>query len=90
MARSRTGTFADADLFQQAGRVGRTELFVAAAGKFHGELTAIDLQRLWLQHVLLGFRALGVNYSSPSGAGISAVTINEVLYGPIIGVSFRF
>ncbi len=39
---------------------------------------------------LLGFRALGVNYSSPSGAGINAVTINEILYGPIIGVSFRF
>jgi hypothetical protein len=39
---------------------------------------------------LLGFRALGVNYSSPSGAGINAVSINEVLYGPIIGVSFRF
>jgi len=37
---------------------------------------------------LLGFRALGVNYSAPgsaTGAGIS-----EVLYGPIIGVSFRF
>jgi len=39
---------------------------------------------------LLGFRALGVNYASPSGAGINAVGINEVLYGPIIGVSFRF
>ena len=39
---------------------------------------------------LLGFRALGVNYSSPSGAGVDAVSINEVLYGPIIGVSFRF
>ncbi len=39
---------------------------------------------------LLGFRALGVNYSSPSGAGINAVGINEILYGPIIGVSFRF
>ncbi len=39
---------------------------------------------------LLGFRALGVNYSSPSGAGASAVGINEILYGPLIGVSFRF
>jgi len=35
---------------------------------------------------LLGFRALGVNYSAPSGG----VGINEVLYGPIIGASFRF
>jgi hypothetical protein len=35
---------------------------------------------------LLGFRALAVNYSSPSGG----VGINEVLYGPIIGASFRF
>jgi len=37
---------------------------------------------------LLGFRALAVNYSS--GSGINAIAINEVLYGPIIGVSFRF
>ncbi len=37
---------------------------------------------------LLGFRALGVNYSSGSGA--DTVGINEVLYGPIIGVSYRF
>jgi hypothetical protein len=35
---------------------------------------------------ILGFRALGVNYSSVSGTS----GINEVLYGPIIGVSFRF
>lgn len=37
---------------------------------------------------LLGFRALGVNYSS--GSGVDAVGINETLYGPIIGLSFRF
>jgi hypothetical protein len=37
---------------------------------------------------LLGFRALGVNYSSNSGS--DAVGINETLYGPIIGVSYRF
>ena len=37
---------------------------------------------------VLGFRALGVNYSSPSS--IDSAGINEVLYGPIIGVSFRF
>src|SRR6185312_6559608 len=37
---------------------------------------------------LLGFRALGVNYSS--GSGLNAVGINETLYGPIIGVSYRF
>jgi hypothetical protein len=37
---------------------------------------------------LLGFRALGVNYSS--GSGLDAVGINETLYGPIIGVSYRF
>lgn len=37
---------------------------------------------------LLGFRALGVNYSS--GSGPDGVGINETLYGPIIGVSYRF
>jgi hypothetical protein len=37
---------------------------------------------------LIGFRALGVNYSS--GSGVDTLAINEVLYGPIIGVSFRF
>jgi hypothetical protein len=37
---------------------------------------------------LIGFRALGVDYSS--GSGIDSVGFNEVLYGPIIGVSFRF
>ena len=31
-----------------------------------------------------GFRALGVNYTSPGGGGVG---INEVLYGPIIGAS---
>lgn len=36
----------------------------------------------------IGFRALGVNYSS--GSGPDAVGINEILYGPIIGASFRF
>lgn len=36
----------------------------------------------------IGFRALGVNYGS--GAGPDAVGINETLYGPIIGASFRF
>lgn len=36
---------------------------------------------------LLGFRALAVNYSPPGGGGVG---INEVLYGPIIGASFRF
>jgi hypothetical protein len=37
---------------------------------------------------LLDFRALGVNYSS--GSGLDTVGINEMLYGPIIGVSYRF
>jgi hypothetical protein len=37
---------------------------------------------------VLGFRAIGVNYSS--GSGVDTVGINEVLYGPIIGASFRF
>jgi hypothetical protein len=37
---------------------------------------------------VVGFRALGVNYSS--GSGVDTVGINEVLYGPIIGASFRF
>ncbi|WIM14105.1 hypothetical protein [Enhydrobacter sp.] len=36
----------------------------------------------------IGFRALGVNYGS--GGGPDAVGINETLYGPIIGASFRF
>jgi hypothetical protein len=34
------------------------------------------------------FRALSVNYSS--GSGPDAVGINETLYGPVIGVSYRF
>ncbi len=37
---------------------------------------------------MLGFRALGVNYSS--GWGDDAVGIDEILYGPILGASFRF
>lgn len=37
---------------------------------------------------MVGFRALSVNYSS--GWGDEATAINEVMYGPIIGVSFRF
>lgn len=38
---------------------------------------------------LLGFRALGVNYTAASG-GADAMAINETLYGPVIGVSYRF
>jgi hypothetical protein len=37
---------------------------------------------------LLGFRALAVNYSQGSGA--DTFSMNQILYGPIIGVSFRF
>jgi hypothetical protein len=37
---------------------------------------------------VVGFRALGVNYSH--GFGSDTFGINEVLYGPIIGASFRF
>jgi hypothetical protein len=37
---------------------------------------------------VIGFRALGVNYTS--GSGVDTLAINEVLYGPIIGASFRF
>jgi hypothetical protein len=37
---------------------------------------------------LLGFRALGVNYSS--GAGTDALSINETFYGPVFGISYRF
>ncbi|TAJ97446.1 MAG: hypothetical protein EPO10_18715 [Reyranella sp.] len=37
---------------------------------------------------LAGFRALGVNYNSGSGA--TAFGLNEVFYGPVLGVSFRF
>jgi hypothetical protein len=37
---------------------------------------------------VVGFRALGVNYGS--GSGPDTFGIHEVLYGPIIGASFRF
>lgn len=37
---------------------------------------------------LLGFRALGVNYNSGSGA--TAFGLNEVFYGPVLGTSLRF
>jgi hypothetical protein len=37
---------------------------------------------------VLGFRALAVNYSQ--GSGVDTFSMNQVLYGPIIGVSFRF
>ena len=37
----------------------------------------------------VGFRALGVNYVSPS-SGIDATAINEVLYGPFLGARYRF
>jgi hypothetical protein len=37
---------------------------------------------------VVGFRALGVNYRS--GSSPDTFGINEVLYGPIIGASFRF
>jgi hypothetical protein len=37
---------------------------------------------------LIGFRAIGVNYSQ--GSGVDTLAINEILYGPIIGVRFRF
>lgn len=38
--------------------------------------------------LVLGFRALGVNYSVPGGA--NGFALNETMYGPVIGVSFRF
>ena len=37
---------------------------------------------------LIGFRALGVDYSVPGGA--NGFGLNETLYGPIVGVSFRW
>jgi hypothetical protein len=37
---------------------------------------------------LVGFRALSMNYSQGSGA--NAFALNELFYGPIIGVRFRF
>ena len=37
---------------------------------------------------VVGFRALGVNYSPPGGA--NGFALSETMYGPIIGVSFRF
>lgn len=42
----------------------------------------------WQVAALLGFRALGVNYNTGSGA--DAFGLNEVFYGPIVGASFRF
>ncbi len=37
---------------------------------------------------VLGFRALAVNYTQ--GAGVDTFSMNQTLYGPIIGASFRF
>ncbi len=37
---------------------------------------------------LVGFRAIGVNYTQ--GAGADFFAMNEILYGPIFGVRFRF
>ena len=37
---------------------------------------------------VVGFRALGVNYSAGSGTAVSS--INMVMYGPIVGGSIRF
>jgi hypothetical protein len=37
---------------------------------------------------LVGFRAIGVNYSQ--GSGTDFFSMNEILYGPIVGVSARF
>jgi hypothetical protein len=38
--------------------------------------------------LLLGFRALGVNYGVPDGN--NGFALNETMYGPLIGVSWRF
>jgi len=37
---------------------------------------------------LIGFRALGVNYAVPGA--VNGFAMNETLYGPVIGVSFRW
>ena len=37
---------------------------------------------------VIGYRALGVNYTN--GSGINNNGVNLVLHGPIIGVSVRF
>lgn len=37
---------------------------------------------------MLGFRALAVNYVQ--GSGNDTTAINELMYGPVIGVSYRF
>ena len=49
MSRSSALTFADCDQYQEAVRGSRAEIFTTATGEFHGELTRIDLPRLWLQ-----------------------------------------
>jgi hypothetical protein len=53
-----------------------------AAYSYHWQFTGYDVA------ALLGFRALGVNYST--GNGVDAAGLNEVFYGPIVGVSFHF
>ena len=37
---------------------------------------------------MLGFRALAVNYIQ--GSGNDAMALNELMYGPLIGLSYRF
>jgi hypothetical protein len=49
MTLSRVLTFADPYAFQEAVRVANVELIVTDKGDFHGELTQVDLDRLWMQ-----------------------------------------
>lgn len=37
---------------------------------------------------MLGFRALAVNYVQ--GSGNDTMALNELMYGPVIGLSYRF
>jgi hypothetical protein len=42
-------TFTDADAFHAAIRGADVEGVVTAPGKFHGKLTRVDFDRLWMQ-----------------------------------------
>jgi hypothetical protein len=48
-ATSARATFTDPDAYGQAARAVRAEVVVTGTGKFRGELTRIDFERLWMQ-----------------------------------------
>jgi AraC-like DNA-binding protein len=48
-ASSKTSTFADPELYQQAVRTVQAEVVSVGRGKFYSELTKVDFKRLWMQ-----------------------------------------